>query len=162
MDLLDPRLVGLSLTTAQAYAFFFLLGSFTVASLSDLKHLAAQREFVEVWLAFTGVFFLLELVDLDFEPDTLFVAKWALLLLVSVLSLDRVGVLFRLAWADVAAMAAAMSLLSPALILLFALALKLASWPLARLTLRRGGFYPFLPVVTVATLAVLAFGFLLD
>ena len=36
----------------QPLGLAFLLGSFTVATLSDLRRLSAQREFVEVWWLF--------------------------------------------------------------------------------------------------------------
>jgi hypothetical protein len=36
----------------QQFGLAFLLGSFTVATWSDLKRLCAQREFVEIWLLF--------------------------------------------------------------------------------------------------------------
>ena len=105
---LDEALsVALRLTLWQQFGLAFLLGSFTVATLSDLKRLSAQREFLEVWL-------LLLLAVLAFDAwrahdgqasvPVLFV-KWGLILGLSVLSLKGVGVLFRLAVGDVAALA---------------------------------------------------------
>ena len=38
------------LDTPHAYGLFFLLGSFTVASLSDLRRMSAQSEFLHVWV----------------------------------------------------------------------------------------------------------------
>lgn len=151
-------LLALDLSSMQVYALFFLLGSFTVAALSDVKHLSAQREFVEVWGIFTAVLLLVHLWDLEWSPDVAFWVKWGLLTLVCVASIDRVGWLFRLAPGDVFAMAAAMSLLSPVLIVVFVVALKLASWPVMKLT-ARGNAYPFLPVITVGTMGILGLGF---
>jgi hypothetical protein len=71
-----------------------------------------------------------------------------------------VGVVFQLARADVAAMAAAASLLQPGSIVLFWLLMKALSLPMGRAT-RRGDHYPFLPVVTLATVALLALAWLL-
>lgn len=154
-------LVAFQLSSTQVYALFFLLGSFAVAALSDIKHLAAQREFLEVWAIFTAAIFAIELWDRDWSPDGYFWIKWALITAVSVASLDKVGWLFRLAVGDVLAMAAAMSLLSPLLIAVFVVALKLASWPLSKIT-ARGNAYPFLPVVAVGTIGILAFGFWME
>lgn len=148
-------LFALQLSVYQVYGLFFLLGSFAVASVSDLKHLAAQREFMDVWVAFAGAMAVLDFWSAGFAPDTTLLAKWVLILALSLLSWQRVGVLFALARADVAAMAAAASLLQPGSIVLFWLLMKVLSFPLGR-ALRRGGAYPFLPVVTLATIALLA------
>jgi hypothetical protein len=48
-DWLTP---ALELAPMQQFGLAFLLGSFTVATWSDLKRLSAQREFVEIWLLF--------------------------------------------------------------------------------------------------------------
>ncbi len=47
--------LGLQLSHWQQLGLAFLLGSFAVATWSDLKYLAAQREFLEVWLVFLVV-----------------------------------------------------------------------------------------------------------
>lgn len=149
------ELFALQLSVPQVYGLFFLLGSFAVASLSDVKHLAAQREFMDVWLVFAGVMAALDVWRSGLRPDTLLLAKWAVLLALSLLSWHGIGVVFRLARADVAACAAAASLLAPGAIVLFWLLLKGLSVPLSR-PFRRGEHYPFLPVVTTATVALLA------
>lgn len=149
------ELFALDLSLLQVYGLFFLLGSFVVASISDVKHLAAQREFMDVWLAFAALMAGLDAWRAGFLPDLALLLKWGLLVALSLLSWRRVGVLFQLARADVAAMAAAASLLAPgAILLLWALA-KALSVPLSR-ALRKGDSYPFLPVVTLATVALLA------
>ena len=48
-------LMQLSLTKFQLYALSFLLGSFTVAAWSDLKHMSAQQEFLEIWFVIAVV-----------------------------------------------------------------------------------------------------------
>jgi hypothetical protein len=91
-----------------------LLGSFTVATWSDLKRLSAQREFVEIWLLFTLAMLGHDVwsVHVGGMPQERVGVKWGLIILASILSVSWVGVLFRLAPADVAALAAAASLLS--------------------------------------------------
>lgn len=154
------ELFALELSLYQVYGLFFLLGSFVVASISDLKHMAAQREFMDVWLAFAVVMAALDAWRSGFQPEVTMLAKWALILVLSILSWHRVGVVFKLARADVAAMAAAASLLQPGAVVLFWLLMKGLSVPLGR-GLRRGDAYPFLPVVTLATVALLALAWLL-
>src|SRR5262245_27729070 len=108
----DP---SLTLSSWQQFGLAFLLGSFVVATLSDLKHLSAQQEFVEVWILFlVGMlgFQAYEYHEGSVEGEFLAI-KWGLIVLFSVLSYRSVGVLFRLAPGDVAALAAAASLLSP-------------------------------------------------
>src|SRR5262245_51721778 len=93
------ELVTLSLSNWQQLGLAFLLGSFAVATWSDLKYLAAQREFVEVW-----AFFLLAVLIHDFIQTSngpysvrFTVIKWLLITALSVASLRQVGWLFRLA-----------------------------------------------------------------
>jgi hypothetical protein len=152
--------LALSLSYWQQLGLAFLLGSFAVATWSDLKYLAAQREFLEVWLFFLVAVLIHDVVQVragGFET-TAVVCKWALIAVLALLSLRQVGILFRLAPGDVAALAAAAALLPPVLILvLFAMA-KGLSWLLAGLLGRGRPFYPFMPVVTLATLLVLALG----
>lgn len=154
------ELFALDLSLIQVYGLFFLLGTFVVASISDIKHLAAQREFMDVWLAFVVVMAFLDAWRVGFQPDQAVLLKWALIVGLSILSWHKVGFLFQLARADVAAMAAAASLLQPGAIVLFWLLMKALSFPMGR-ALRRGDYYPFLPVVTLATIALLALAWLL-
>src|SRR5262249_42763736 len=106
----DP---SLTLTPWQQFGLAFLLGSFVVATLSDLKHMSAQQEFVEVWVLFlVGVLGFEVYESWQGERDiTLLAVKWGLIAIFSVLSHRSIGVLFRLAPGDVAALAAAASLL---------------------------------------------------
>jgi hypothetical protein len=148
------ELFALQLSLLQVYGLFFLLGTFVVASISDIKHLAAQREFLDVWVAFAVVMAALDAWRVGFQPEPDLLLKWALIVVLSLLSWHRIGVVFQLARADVAAMAAAAALLQPGAIVLFWLLMKGLSLPLGR-ALRRGDYYPFLPVVTLATVALL-------
>jgi hypothetical protein len=136
----------------EVYGFFFLLGSFVVASVSDVKHLSAQREFMDVWWAFAVVMVGVELWASDWRPDAPLLVKWALVALFAALSHRAVGLWLRLATADVAACVAAAMLLPPGLVLAFFLLLKLVSWPAAKVLSRGKPAYPFLPVVTVVAL----------
>jgi hypothetical protein len=154
---------GLQLSYWQQLGLAFLLGSFAVATWSDLKYLAAQREFLEVWLIFLLAVLMHDAVQVHLGRMNggATIGKWLLLGILSLLSLRQVGVLFRLAAGDVAALAAASSLLSPVLIVCFFLIARGFDLVLASTLARGRRFYPFMPVVTLATLAVLALGLLM-
>lgn len=157
MALLDAFLpyVAWDLSRWEAYGLFFLLGSFVVASLSDLKHMSAQREFMDVWWGFAVLLLVLQFWLADFDPSGPLITKWVLVALLCVLSHQAVGLWLRLATADVAACAAASMLLAPGLVLAFFLLLKLFAWPASKLLGRGKSAYPFLPVVTLVTVAFL-------
>ena len=138
----------------EVYGLFFLLGSFVVATLSDVKHMSAQREFMDVWWAFAALLFVLQLGLASWRFEAPFVLKWVLLALLCALSHRAIGLWLRLATADVAAIAAAGALFSPLLLLAFFVLLKLLAWPAAKLLARGRPAYPFMPVVTLATLAI--------
>ena len=151
---------ALELGRTQQLGLAFLLGSFTVATWSDLKRLLAQREFVEIWLMFTLAMLGHDVwsVHVGGMPLERVGVKWGFIMLASILSVRRVAVLFCLAPAEVAALAAAASLLSPGLVILFYALARVLAW-LARPVLTGGrSVWPFMPVVTLATLAVLALG----
>jgi hypothetical protein len=152
--------LGLQLSHWQQLGLAFLVGSFTVATLSDLKYLSAQKEFLEVWLLF-ALGALVYDSWLGSRPGAIWqplAVKWVLILGLSVASWREVGWLFRLAPGDVAALAAAACLLPPLLVVLLYLTSKVLSYPLAPVLRRGRPVYPFMPVVTLATLAVLALG----
>jgi hypothetical protein len=169
MDL--PSWVGeafaLSLTLSywRQLGLAFLLGSFAVATWSDVKRLSAQREFLEIWLAFLAGMLAFDVYDArvrEVAAWQVLAVKWGLIVLFSLFSLASLRLsygLFRLAPADVAALAAAASLLTPLLIILFYLVAKVLSAVIGPL-LRRGPYYPFMPVVSLATLGVLALALL--
>src|SRR5262245_5372103 len=99
--------LALTLTTWQQFGLAFLLGSFVVATLSDLRRLSAQHEFLEVWVVFLLAVLGFECYEVyNGAPWPPLALKLALLALFSFLSLRTVGVLFRLAPGDVAALAA--------------------------------------------------------
>jgi hypothetical protein len=144
-------------TPWQQLGLAFLLGSFAVATLSDLRRLSAQREFVEVWWLFA-----LAVLAYDFhegwsQPTDRrdLVIKWALIVGLSLASWIRIGLLFRLAPGDVAAMAAAASLLPWWWVLGYYTLAKVLSYALGPMLSRGRKFYPFMPVVSVTTLAIL-------
>jgi hypothetical protein len=155
LDALAPYLAW-DLSQPEVDGLFFLLGSFVVATLSDVKHMSAQREFMDVWWAFAVLILAIQLYAADFRPELPFFVKWALVLVLAALSHRAVGAWLRLATGDVAACVAAAALFPPLLVLAFFVLLKLLAWPAAKLLARGRPAYPFMPVVTVATLLVLA------
>ncbi len=160
-EVLSP---ALSLSYWQQLGLAFLLGSFAVATWSDLKYLAAQREFLEVWLFFLVAVLIHDAVQVrlgNFTTTTV-VLRWLLIAGLSLVCWRGVGWLLRLAPGDVAALAAAACLLPPALLVLLYAAARALSWPLAWVLGRGRPHYPFMPVVSLATLAVLALGALVE
>jgi hypothetical protein len=145
------------LDNLHTYGLFFLLGSFTVASLSDIRRMSAQSEFLHVWVLALIALFIVDVYSLRTEPIDRFAAKWALTGVLGLLSYRRVGIMFRLEWGDVAALLAVCGLLSPLIVLLFFVILKVVDLFLRPLLLHagHGGAYPFMPVATVATLAAI-------
>ena len=144
----------------EVYGLFFLLGSFAVATLSDVKHMSAQREFMDVWWAFAAVILAVQLYAADFAPQAPFFVKWALVLLLGILCHRAVGAWLRLATADVAAVVAAAALFPPLLVLAYFALLKVLAWPAAWLLARGKPAYPFMPGVTAATLLVISLALL--
>ncbi len=140
------------LTEPYTYGLFFLLGSFTVAALSDVRRLSAQSEFLEVWLAVVAVLLLWDIYQLRVEPADRFALKWGATIVLCVFSHERVGVLFKLAKGDVSAMAAVCGLLSPLLVFVFFIILKVVDVVMkpAMRSYGNDGAYPFMPVVTVS------------
>lgn len=145
---------------ATLFALFFLLGSQAVAGLSDLRRMSAQREFMEIWIVFTGAVLLIDGFRIwQHEADWLLhLVKWLLVAVVGILSWHRVGVLFRLARGDVWAIVAVASLFNPLFIVIYTILLKVSDLIL-RPALRAfgaGSAYPFIPVVTAATIVTVA------
>lgn len=148
--------VAMDLSVWEINGLFFLLGSFVVATLSDVKHMSAQREFMDVWWAFAAILLAVHLYQTDLRPELPFFVKWGLIVVFAILCHRAVGVWLRLATADVAACVAAACLFPPFLVVVFFVLLKLLAWPAAKLLARGKAAYPFMPVVTVATLLILA------
>jgi hypothetical protein len=145
------------LVEPYTYGLFFLLGSFSVAALSDVRRMSAQSEFLHVWVIVVVALLLLDLYQLREQPLDRFIVKWVAIAVLGLGSSKHVGVLFRLEWGDVSAMAAVCGLLSPLMVVLFFLVLKVVDLSM-RPFLRhfgREGAYPFMPVVAVATFVAL-------
>lgn len=151
LGVLDP-LLAWDLSRLEVYGLFFLLGSFVVATVSDLKTMTAQREFMDVWWAFALIILAIQAWASDFRPDAALLAKWCLVALFGILSHRLVGWWLRLATADVAACVAAASLLSPLLVIGFFVLLKLLSYPASWVLGRGKSAYPFMPVVSAVTI----------
>lgn len=158
LDFLAPY-IAWDLSRYEVYGLFFLLGSFAVATLSDVKHMSAQREFMDVWWAFAAAILFVQLWQEDFRPDGPLITKWLLVVVLSALSHRKVGLWLRLATADVAAIAAAASLLSPGLVVAYFVILKLVAIPAAFLLARGRPAYPFMPVILAATFLLVAYAF---
>ncbi len=150
-------LLSLTLTQFQLYGLIFLLGSFSVATLSDLKTMTAQREFMEVWILFVFAFLAYDVyIGYTHGAGWLLYAKWGLILLFFITW--SFGLFFKTARGDAAACIAVMVLLTPPFILLFLLTLKILSMIFSPFLIfgfgdKKG--YPFMPVVSFATLVTL-------
>ncbi len=140
----------------QIYALFFLMGSLTVASISDIKNTAAQKEFFHFWLVFTGVMFFVDIYPNIIEGQyfAVFSAKWIIIAVFCILSSRSVGVFFGLAKMDVAAVAAISSLFNIYSVIIFFVLLKVVSL-IERPLLSSDERYPFLPVVLTSALIIL-------
>jgi hypothetical protein len=158
--------LSLALSHWQQLGLAFLLGSFAVATWSDLKHLSAQREFLEIWLAFRLAIVAVDVAEVTVRgspPWQVPAIKWALILLLSLFSFEKVNLgfrFFRLAPADVAALAATACLLTPVLLLVFYGTAMLLARFLGPVLAQGRKYYPFMPVVSLATLGVLVLGLL--
>jgi hypothetical protein len=144
----------LSIGNLELYGIVFLLGSFSVAALSDLRRMSAQSEFVEIWALAIVLFFALDAYSIYETGSFKVMWKWALVLVFVLLSNAKFGVLFRVALGDLLACAAVLMLLPTVVGILFLFALKILDL-LMRPVLRkagRGGAYPFIPVVLAASL----------
>jgi len=142
----------------QDFALIFLLGSLSVSSLSDLKRMAAQTDFAQVWIAFTILMFSQDLyLGLTSQlPFTAFLTKWILLVLtVTAASSPTIS---QISSMDVAAQTALYSTLTPAYILL-AIILTILFNEILKPILRSygdAGAYPYLPTVFTVNLLILA------
>jgi len=145
----------------QMLGLAFVLGSLYIATISDLKYMRVVHENITGW---SIIIALLACIDIYSHYTTysgmqILAVKWLLIGVLCLLSTSRFGVLFKLAKADVVAIAAACALLEPATVVLFFVLLKVLDKleePLLRRAGDRSG-YPFLPVVFSATLVMLAF-----
>jgi hypothetical protein len=143
----------------QLYALSFLLGSFSVATLSDLKRMSAQSEFVSVWAIIAIGLFIIDvyLVGIDKLASDIFGLKWVLIVVFSLLSHERVGVFFRLATGDVVAMMSAAAIMGPLGVVIFYVLVKVVDWVTRPIWKSFGteSAYPFMPPIFLSTAIVL-------
>ncbi|MFC2154362.1 hypothetical protein ACFLRC_02630 [Candidatus Altiarchaeota archaeon] len=160
-DLIIGLFSDFAVTSIQFYGLVFILGSLTVASLSDVRRMAAQQDFAEVWIVFSAL-----MIAYDFYrvaalklPIYSFALKWLLIFLLTYFTYFYQNSFLRLSLMDVTAIAAVNSLFTPALIVIFIIALLLSAELLRPFLVRYGdgGAYPFLPVILSATIIMFAF-----
>jgi hypothetical protein len=136
-----------------------LLVSIFIASLSDLQRMSAQRIFFVFWLLIIAVVLIYDIyMAMESEEWLILAVKWGLISLFAILSNSVIGIYFKLARADIAACAAAACILTPVLIILFFILLKILDFmmrPVLRL-FGKDNAYPFMPVVLVGLLGTLA------
>jgi len=151
----------LTLAQFQLYGLIFLLGSFSVATLSDLKRMSAQKEFMEIWILFFLSFLSYDIyIGYTHGTDWTLYAKWGLIGLFTIGIFT--GLLFNIALADRFACLAVLALLTPPFVLIFIFALKIFQIllrPFLKVGFGKKRSYPFLPVVTSAVLSTLLIGF---
>lgn len=86
--------------------------------------------------------------------------NWGLIAIFSLLSWRKIGILLSLAPADVGALAAAASLLPPILVVIFYVLSKVLAIIIGPLLARGRPIWPFMPVVSLSTIGILALGWL--
>jgi hypothetical protein len=141
----------------QTYALIFLAGSLTVSSLSDLRRMAAQADFAEVWAVYAAAMFIADVWggltgQLSLMP---FALKWAMIAVFTVLATSER--LSGISTMDAAAVAALLSTLTPAYVLA-AILLTLLVNELLQPWLKgygQAGAYPFLPTVLAVNIIIL-------
>ncbi len=153
---LVQQLLILKIGDVQVYLLWFLLGSFTVATLSDLKYLSAQKEFLQVWVVFILTMFVTDLYYNCYliQNTTYLVLKWGLIFVFLPFYFHYIH---RVAWGDIFAKMAACSLLSPLFIIGFIILVKIIDRLTKYLWLRwgRNNLYPFMPVIFFTTLILI-------
>ncbi|VVB52544.1 Uncharacterised protein [uncultured archaeon] len=140
----------------QNYALIFLAGSYCVAALSDLRRMAAQSDFAEVWVAAVAVLLSLDAYFL-FAGELLpisFIVKWILILAFSSLALTIR--LLSIAPMDVAAAAATAAALPPVSAGAYFIFLAVVGELLSPILKHFGSddAYPYLPAVFVSSTIV--------
>jgi hypothetical protein len=155
-----------SMEPIQLYALAFLLGSFSVATLSDLKRMSAQSEFVSVWAIIAIGLFIIDvyLVGTDRMTWDIFGLKWILIVVFSLLSHERVGIYFRLATGDVVAMMSAAAIMGPVGVVVFYVLVKVVDWATRPVWKSFGTetAYPFMPPIFLTTGIVLVVSWFLN
>lgn len=147
----------IKISTIQIYLLWFLLGSFTVATLSDIKHLSAQREFLQIWLLFAFIMFATDIYyHYYLVHNTVYVlVKWGLIFIFIPVYFKTVQ---KVAWGDIFAKMAACSVLAPFFVVLFIIIIQIVDTISKRISIKRGrtGAYPFMPAIFFTTIVLLA------
>ncbi len=146
------------LVQLQLYGLIFLVGSLTVSSLSDIRRMAAQRDFAEVWVAFTLLFLLYDIYHIDQLNPFNVVLKWLIISVFVLASAKFLKHVFVISTMDIAAVCAVTSLLTAKYVLLYlfiVLVFKEILTPILR-QFGDAGAYPFLPVVLLSTILIFA------
>jgi hypothetical protein len=156
------EILSLNLGTYQIYGLLFLLGSLSVASISDLKNMSAQKEFFHFWTAFTVIMFIVDAYPklLSNPFNNLFWGKWIVIILFSLLSYSNYGIIFKLSRMDIMAVTAVASILNFYSVIIFIPLLKIIS-ALEKPLLKNRNKYPFLPVVLSTVCVILVVNFYL-
>jgi len=153
---LIQQLLVIKISSVQVYLLWFLLGSFTVATLSDLKHMSAQKEFLQIWFLFAVAMFLTDIYYNYYLESNLayLVIKWGLIFVFLPIYFHYIR---RVAWGDISAKMAACSLLPPIFILIFIVFIRIVDKLTRRLWQKwgRGRSYPFMPVIFFTTLILI-------
>lgn len=156
MEQLIQQFLMIKISSVQVYLLWFLLGSFTVATLSDLKHLSAQKEFLQIWLLFVLIVFVTDIYyHYYLKQDIIYlVLKWTLIFVFMPLYFHYYG---KIAWGDIFAKMAACSLLSPVFVVVFIVFINIIDRITRGLWQKcgRGQFYPFMPVIFLTTVILL-------
>lgn len=157
---MNIKILELILTQPQLYGLVFILGTFSVATLSDLRTMSAQKEFMEVWVLFFLSFLAYDIyIGYTHGADWILYAKWGLIALFIILWIP--GFFFKTAPGDLAACLAVTALLNPLFILLFLLLLKifdLVMRPFLKYGFGNRKSYPFMPVITASTVSTFIVG----
>jgi len=154
MDL--TQFTALQLTPIQIYGLVFLLGSFTVSSLSDFRRMAAQKDFAEVWILFTLGGFIYDIIIMSNTSPLGLLIKWGFILFFAVVA-SNPKLYLRLSIMDVAAIAALFSMLNLIELGLAAILLAVLNEVMTPLLKHygQGAAYPFLPVVWLVNLIII-------
>lgn len=149
-------MLSAQITELELYGLVFLLGSYTVSSLSDIRRMAAQRDFAEVWGVFTVAAFALEVLGASEETLAAIMIKWGMIIGFILLNSGR-SPLLKIALMDVLACTALFSMLPPAALAATAVAMIIINELLTPLlkSYGQGAAYPFLPVVWLTNLLII-------
>lgn len=150
---------GLPLTDLQFYALFFMLGAFTVKSLSEMVNWSGRRDIYELWLLLFIGFILHDAILRPYRIRYMLL-KWTVISLVFILFLYKdIHYIVR---DDKVALLASMSILPfiPMMMVLgIYVALTLSMKKLLRDRFSHSKMIPTMPVLTVALISTLMVSF---